>query len=100
MKRSIILLLVLFPIVAFSQMQHIISQGNTATTKRIVGGNNTIDSNLIKIRSIDKNTLISSPTTYFSFLSSISSIKTPCHELPPSGPCSDMWDFTAKRPGS
>ena len=44
MKRSIILLLVLLPIVAFSQMQHIISQGNTATTKRILGGSNTIDS--------------------------------------------------------
>ena len=28
MKRSIILLLVLLPIVAFSQMQNIISQGN------------------------------------------------------------------------
>ena len=58
MKRSIILLLVLLPIVAFSQMQHIISQGNTATTKRILGGSNTIDSSLIKIRSIDAHRLL------------------------------------------
>ena len=58
MKRSIILLLVLLPIVAFSQMQHIISQGNTATTQRRVGGNNTIDSSLIKIRSIDAHRLL------------------------------------------
>ncbi len=36
MKRSIILLLVLLPIVAFSQMQNIINQGNTATTQRRV----------------------------------------------------------------
>jgi hypothetical protein len=67
MKRSIILLLVLLPIVAFSQMQHIISQGNTATTQRILGGSNTIDSSLIKIRSIDKNTLISSMPSDTSF---------------------------------
>jgi hypothetical protein len=58
MKRSIILLLVLLPIVAFSQMQNIINQGNTATTQRRVGGNNTIDSSLIKIRSIDAHRLL------------------------------------------
>ena len=73
MKRSIILLLVLLPIVAFSQMQHIISQGNTATTKRILGGSNTIDSSLIKIRSIDAHRLLvsmpdsSSIQTVFSY---------------------------------
>lgn len=71
MKRSIILLLVLFPIFAFSQMQNIIGLGNTATTKRIVGGNNTIDSNLIKIRSIDKNTLISSMPSDTSFFTTL-----------------------------
>lgn len=60
MKKSIILLLVLLPIVAFSQMQHIISQGNTATTQRILGGSNTIDSSLIKIRSIDSHRLLAS----------------------------------------
>ena len=60
MKRSIILLLVLLPIVAFSQMQHIISQGNTATTQRITSYQNTIDSNLIRIRSIDENNLVTS----------------------------------------
>ena len=66
MKRSIILLLVLLPIVAFSQMQHIISQGNTATTQRILGGSNTIDSSLIKIRSIDKtDLLVSMPDSSF-----------------------------------
>lgn len=58
MKRSIILLLVLLPIVAFSQMQNIINQGNTATTQRRVGGNNTIDSSLMKIRSINQNALL------------------------------------------
>ena len=73
MKRSIILLLVLLPIVAFSQMQNIINQGNTATTQRIVGGNNTIDSSLIKIRSIDAHRLLvsmpdsSSIQTVFSY---------------------------------
>jgi hypothetical protein len=66
MKRSIILLLVLLPIFAFSQMQHIISQGNTSTTKRILGGNNAIDSSLIKIRSIDKtDLLVSMPDSSF-----------------------------------
>jgi hypothetical protein len=66
MKRSIILLLVLLPIVAFSQMQHIISQGNTATTQRILGGSNTIDSSLIKIRSIDNtDLLVSMPDSSF-----------------------------------
>ncbi len=68
MKKCIILLLVLLPILAFSQMQHIISQGNTATTKRILGGSNTIDSSLIKIRSIDSHRLLVSmpeiSTTY------------------------------------
>ena len=58
MKRSIILLLVLLPIVAFSQMQHIISQGNTATTQRLTRYNSTIDSNLIRIRSVNSNELI------------------------------------------
>ena len=73
MKRSIILLLVLLPIVAFSQMQHIISQGNTTTTQRILGGSNTIDSSLIKIRSIDAHRLLvsmpdsSSIQTVFSY---------------------------------
>ena len=73
MKRSIILLLVLLPIVAFSQMQNIINQGNTATTQRRVGGNNTIDSSLIKIRSIDAHRLLvsmpdsSSIQTVFSY---------------------------------
>ncbi len=73
MKRNIILLLVLLPIFAFSQMQHIISQGNTATTQRILGGNNTIDSSLIKIRSIDSYRLlvsmpeISTHQTVFSY---------------------------------
>ena len=66
MKKSIILLLVLLPIVAFSQMQHIISQGSTATTQRILGGNNTIDSSLIKIRSIDAhNLLVSMPDSLY-----------------------------------
>ena len=65
MKKSIILLLVLLPIVAFSQMQNIISQGNTATTQRIIAYNNgnnnfAIDSNLIRIRSIDENNLVTS----------------------------------------
>ncbi|MBQ2396414.1 MAG: hypothetical protein II304_05155 [Bacteroidales bacterium] len=60
MKRSIILLLVLLPIVAFSQMQNIINQGNTATTQRIIPYQNTIDSDLIRIRSIDKNNLVTS----------------------------------------
>ena len=73
MKRSIILLLVLLPIVAFSQMQNIINQGNTATTQRRVGGNNTIDSSLIKIRSINSLRLlvsmpeISTHQTVFSY---------------------------------
>ena len=73
MKRSIILLLVLLPIVAFSQMQNIISQGNTATTQRRVGCNNTIDSSLIKIRSINSLRLlvsmpeISTHQTVFSY---------------------------------
>ena len=58
MKKSIILLLVLLPIVAFSQMQHIISQGNTATTQRLTRYNSTIDSNLIRIRSDNSNELI------------------------------------------
>ena len=58
MKRSIILLLVLLPIVAFSQMQHIISQGNTATTQRLTRYHSTIDSNLIRIRSVNSNELI------------------------------------------
>lgn len=66
MKRSIILLLVLLPIFAFSQMQHIISQGSTATTQRILGGNNTIDSSLIKIRRIDAhNLLVSMPDSLY-----------------------------------
>ena len=60
MKRSIILLLVLLPIVAFSQMQNIINQGNTATTKRQISANTIIDSNIIKVRNINKDTLISS----------------------------------------
>ena len=65
--------MVLLPIVAFSQMQHIISQGNTATTQRILGGNNTIDSSLIKIRSINSHRLlvsmpeISTHQTVFSY---------------------------------
>jgi hypothetical protein len=47
-------------------MQHIISQGNTSTTKRILGGNNAIDSSLIKIRSIDKtDLLVSMPDSSF-----------------------------------
>lgn len=58
MKRSIILLLVLLPIVAFSQMQNIINQGNTATTQRLTRYNSTIDSNLIRIRSDNSNELI------------------------------------------
>lgn len=59
MKKSIILLLVLLPIVAFSQMQQIISQGNTTATKRIINVNQIgIDYDLIKIRSIDTNRLI------------------------------------------
>lgn len=58
MKKSIILLLVLLPIVAFSQMQHIISQGNTATTQRLTRYNSTIDSNLIRIRSDNSNEFI------------------------------------------
>ena len=54
-------------------MQQIIGLGNTATTKRIVGGNNTIDSSLIKIRSIDAHRLLvsmpdsSSIQTVFSY---------------------------------
>ena len=63
MKRSIILLLVLFPIFAFSQMQHIISQGNTATTQRNFGNvflANVIDSNLMRVRSVNSNELITS----------------------------------------
>ena len=73
MKRILIFVLVLLPILAFSQMQHIISQGNTATTQRRVGGNNTIDSSLIKIRSIDAHRLLvsmpdsSSIQTVFSY---------------------------------
>ncbi len=63
MKRSIILLLVLLPIVAFSQMQHIINQGNTATTQRNFGNvllTNVIDSNLMRVRSVNSNELITS----------------------------------------
>lgn len=62
MKRILIFVLVLLPILAFSQMQHIISQGNTATTLRQItySNNITIDSNLIRIRSIDKNNLVTS----------------------------------------
>jgi hypothetical protein len=60
MKRILIFVLVLLPILAFSQMQNIISQGNTATTQRIISYQNTIDSNLIRIRSIDKNNLVTS----------------------------------------
>ncbi len=62
MKKYIILALLLLPILAFSQMQHIISQGNTATTQRQItyGNNIAIDSNLIRIRSIDKNNLVTS----------------------------------------
>lgn len=65
MKRSIILALLLLPMLAFSQMQNIISQGNTATTQRIIAYNNgnnnfAIDSNLIRIRSIDENNLVTS----------------------------------------
>ena len=60
MKRILIFVLILLPILAFSQMQHIISQGNTATTQRIISYQNTIDSNLIRIRSIDKNNLVTS----------------------------------------
>ena len=62
MKRILIFVLVLLPILAFSQMQHIISQGNTATTQRQItyGNNIAIDSNLIRIRSIDKNNLVTS----------------------------------------
>ena len=58
MKRILIFVLVLLPILAFSQMQHIISQGNTATTQRITSYQNTIDSNLIRLRSIDENNLV------------------------------------------
>ncbi|MEE1143146.1 MAG: hypothetical protein U0L22_05890 [Bacteroidales bacterium] len=60
MKRSIILLLVLFPIFAFSQMQQIMNQNNSFATKRsnnnysVIG----ITSDLIKIRSIDQNKLV------------------------------------------
>jgi hypothetical protein len=60
MKRSIILLLVLLPIVAFSQMQNIINQGNTATTQRIINFQNVIDSNLMRVRSVNSNELITS----------------------------------------
>ena len=60
MKKYIILALLLLPVLAFSQMQNIISQGNTATTQRIISYQNTIDSNLIRIRSIDKNNLVTS----------------------------------------
>ncbi|MBO7277452.1 MAG: hypothetical protein J6U84_05770 [Bacteroidales bacterium] len=62
MKRILIFVLVLLPMLAFSQMQNIISQGNTATTLRQIpySNNITIDSNLIRIRSIDKNNLVTS----------------------------------------
>jgi hypothetical protein len=60
MKRILIFVLVLLPILAFSQMQNIISQGNTATIQRITSYQNTIDSNLIRIRSIDENNLLTS----------------------------------------
>ncbi|MBR5254283.1 MAG: hypothetical protein IKV46_04500 [Bacteroidales bacterium] len=82
MKRSIILLLVLLPIFAFSQMQHIISQGNTATTQRLTRYHSTIDSNLIRIRSVNSNELIISMPdnnglrTVFS-ISTIGTISTP-----------------------
>lgn len=59
MKRSIILLLVLLPIVAFSQMQQIMNQNSTATLKRntsyTIGG---IYYDSIKIRNIDKENLV------------------------------------------
>ena len=71
MKRSIILLLVLLPIFAFSQMQHIISQGNTATTKRQISANTIIDSNIIKVRNINKDTLISSIPSNSNFLTTL-----------------------------
>ena len=60
MKRSIILLLVLLPIFAFSQMQNIISQGNTVTTQRTINFQNVIDSNLMRVRSVNSNELITS----------------------------------------
>ena len=60
MKKSIILLLVLLPIFAFSQMQNIISQGNTVTTQRTINFQNVIDSNLMRVRSVNSNELITS----------------------------------------
>ncbi len=63
MKKYIILALLLLPMLAFSQMQNIISQGNTATTLRQINNNN-IDSSLMKIRSINQNALlVSMPDT-------------------------------------
>ena len=60
MKRSIILLLVLFPIFAFSQMQQIMNQNNSFATKRSNNNYNVtgVISDLIKIRSIDQNKLV------------------------------------------
>ncbi len=55
MKKSIILLLVLLPIVAFSQMQQIMNQNSTATLKRHTSYINIfINNDSIKIRDIDK----------------------------------------------
>jgi hypothetical protein len=59
MKKYIILALLLLPVLAFSQMQNIISQGNTATTQRRIL-NSSIDSSLIKIRSENTTNLITS----------------------------------------
>ena len=59
MKRSIILLLVLLPIFAFSQMQQIMNQNSTATLKRNTSyTTNNISYDSIKIRTIDKNNLV------------------------------------------
>ena len=58
MKKHIILALLLLPMLTFSQMQHIISQGNTSTTKRQIHTNLLIDSSLIKIRDVDAENLI------------------------------------------
>lgn len=59
MKRSIILLLVLLPIFAFSQMQQIMNQNSTATLKRNSSyTTNYISYDSIKIRTIDKENLV------------------------------------------
>lgn len=59
MKKYIILALLLLPMLAFSQMQNIMNQNNTATLKRNTNYNNTyINSDSIKIRAIDKYNLV------------------------------------------